>query len=146
MAIADRYTGLVWYGNFVTTSGTAVLSGDQKTFEWSTETDMIDSSGGSVGSKEYLSGINDGNAKLTAYDTLLSAAGSALAKQCAEGVFGTITWGPLGTATGKPKYARAARVKSLKVGYPFDGDVMREVEFQFTGPWISNYDTLSSVY
>lgn len=146
MAIGDRYTGVNWYGTFVYSGGTAVLQGDQSSFSWSAEADMVDASAGSAGYKEYIVGIKDGTATLTAMDAITSAAGSALAKATQHGTSGTLIWGPQGNLTGKPKYSVAALVKSVKVEYPYDDVVTREVEFQFSGALTTYEGTPSSVY
>lgn len=62
--------------------------------------------------------------------------GSALRAATDPGDSGTLTLGPLGTASTKPKFTCAdALVKNRKIDYPFDNGCRMTLQFQMNDAW-----------
>ena len=137
MALVDRYRGNQLYVDWIYPGGTIVITGDQKEFDVDRSGQTIDASAANDAARGYLSGLKDAKFTLTVFDTGLN--GTAMAGALKETTAGTLRWGPLGTAAGKPKFARGAIVDSHKPKYPFDGAVMLDVGFQGSGDFISDY-------
>lgn len=136
-----KYRGKALFVRFVSSAGTADIQSDFTTFDVDRSLDTVDVSSGNVNDKEYIDGLKDATATLKMYDNNTEAAqsGTALLAKLVEGLQGTVSWGPQGTATGKPKGSFAAWVKSHKPTYPFDKGIEVEVQFQKTGAFISDY-------
>lgn len=127
-----------------TLSGTATLSGKQRNLSNDSTIDTVDVSSGADTEKSFLTTLGDATFTLTMLDDFLG--GSATHRACARGNHGTLEWGPLGTATGNPKYSCMAFVTGFSTEYPYDGEVEYEVEFQKDGAWITNFEISGSTY
>lgn len=140
MASAGQYVGSSWYGTWITSGGTFVLSGNQTMFGVERTVDTVESTAGSDTQKSYLPTVTDNKFSYAYYDAgTAAAAGTALAKQLRPNTQGTITFGPQGTATGKPQYQIAAVVTSQKIEYSFDAVALMEVEFLGSGSWVKDH-------
>lgn len=138
MTAAFRYLGKSWQGRWLPSSGgTILLHGDQTKFGVERTADMVDITAGSEEDKSYLASLKDKKMNYQKYDT--AANGTALADALTEGTYGTIEWGPAGTAVGLPKFAVAAYVDSHKVEWPYEDKVMMDITFQGSGAWVSDY-------
>jgi len=140
MASAGQYVGSSWYGTWITSGGTFVLSGNQTMFGTERTVDTVEVTAGSDTQKAYLPTVTDNKFSYAYYDAgTAAAAGTALAAQLKPNTSGTITFGPQGTATGKPKYQIAAVVTSQKIEYAFDAAALFEVEFLGSGSWVLDH-------
>jgi len=137
MASSGQYVGSSWYGTWIYSGGTVVLSGNQTKFGMERTVDTVEVTAGSDTQKAYLPTVTDNKFSYAVYDA--GTAGSALAKSLTPNTNGTLTWGPQGTATGKPKFSIAAVVTSQKIEYAFDAAVLLEVEFLGSGSYISDW-------
>jgi hypothetical protein len=129
-----RYTGKDLYIQWAYSGGTIVLNTDYRSLTTSEETDTEDASAGADTHKSYKPTLADTTIELELLDNTSnsSAFWGALTPQTE----GTLTWGPHGTATGKPKYSVPALVNSREREFPYDGMVTITVEFQAQS-WIS---------
>lgn len=139
-----KYTGSALYANFIYSGGTVALTGTQRTLSYEATIDTVDVTSGADTEKSYLTTLGDATMSMTILDN--ASAGSAVRRACARGNYGTLTWGPEGSAVGKPKYSCAAWVTGFSTEYPYDGEVEFEVSFQKDGNWISNYEISGSTY
>lgn len=140
MAIADRFTGKDFYARFIHSGGTVALTGDHTEFSVEVSYDTTEITAGSETAKSYLTTLEDATMSLTLFNT--GTTGSALAVALEPGTYGTLEWGPQGTASGKPKFGCAAYVTGFSESYPFADSVQREYSFQRSGDWVSNYGTV----
>lgn len=140
MASAGQYVGSSWYGTWTTSGGTFVMSGNQTMFGMERTVDTVEVTAGSDTQKAYLPTVTDNKMSYAYYDAGTAAtAGTAIAAQLKPNVQGTITFGPQGTATGKPKYQIAAVVTSQKIEYAFDAAALYEIEFLGSGSWVLDH-------
>jgi hypothetical protein len=140
MAVANRYRGNALVMQWIYSGGTVLLSGDQKKLDIDRNIDLIDATAGNISDKEYLAGIKDWSLKISLADT--GAAGSAILAAVIEGTFGTLLYGPQGTATGKPKGGIYGVVKSHKISVPFDDAVSIDLEIQKSGVALFDYGSV----
>jgi hypothetical protein len=136
-----KYRGNGLIVQFVNALGTAQFQTPQTSFDVARDCDLIDVSSGNDTDREYILGLKKGTATLKYFDDTAQAAnsGTALAAQVTEGTFGTLYWGPQGTAVGMPKGGFAAWVKTHKFVEPFDKAVDIEVMFEKHLGFISDY-------
>lgn len=140
MASSGQYVGSSWYGTWITTGGTFVMSGNQTKFGLERTVDTVEVTAGSDTQKAYLPTVTDNKMSYAYYDAGTAAtAGTAIANALKPNTQGTITFGPQGTATGKPKYQIAAVVTSQKIEYAFDAAALYEVEFLGSGSWVIDH-------
>ena len=137
-----KYRGNGLVVQFATLAGgtvaqTALFNTQFTSIDVQREIDLIDTSSGNDLDHEYITGLKKGSATLKFFDD--TTAGTALAFLVTEGLFGTLTIGPQGTATGSPKMAFTAYVKTHKFQEPFDKAVEIEVAFEKSGPFLSDY-------
>ena len=125
-----EYSGSALYLSWVTAAGTAVPSPDFRTFTTSETVDEIDTTAGSDARKSYITGPIDGEASLNYVEQSL---GTANWQKFVPGAEGTLTWGPEGTATGKPKWVSPARVLTRDRAIPYDGVVAIDIGFRLSG-------------
>ena len=111
-----RYSGKNLYLEFITTSGTTVLSGDYRTLDIPETADEIDASAGNDTRKVMLAGQVSATWTL---EMLPLEAGTALFTAMAPQTEGTLRWSPEGTASGKQqKYAAATILgRNENIGY-----------------------------
>jgi hypothetical protein len=124
--MAEYVGGAAGYIKF----GSTVLSSDYRTFEPVEEIGLVESQAGNDTTKTYLTVLKDGTTPISLVD---QTGGSALWTAVVPGTSGTLEWGPEGTASGKPKHTVTALVKNRKRSQPYDGIVVLDVSFQFSG-------------
>ena len=130
-----RYTGKDLYVQWVYSGGTVELNGDFRTLTVSEETDTDDASAGADTHRSYEPTLGDTTIELEMLDN--DAAFNTVWPALKPQTKGTLTWGPQGTATGKPKRSVPALVNSRDHEIPYDGMVNITVEFQ-AQDWISD--------
>ena len=113
--------------------GTVTLSGDYRTLTVSEETDMVEVSAGSDAVKTYVPTLMDGKAELEILDTT-GTTGQTQWAAVEPQTAGTLTWSPLGTVTGMPKYFAPAIVTSREREFPYNDVVSIKISFQLNGP------------
>lgn len=95
------------------------------------QVDLVDDSAGTQLSKTYIDALADGTSSLTLiYRGSVDASVLAVLK---ERQYGTLLWGPEGTATGKPKGGVMAYVQSRNQPVPYNELATLEVTFQHSG-------------
>lgn len=137
----SHFTGSAAYIEF---RGVA-MNTDYRNFDPDRKIDKTETTAGADTDKSYLPTIRDGTVKMTFVQDN-SAAGTAVVRNLYEGAAGTLRWGTEGTATGMPKYECEAFVESLTAGLKYNEATLRDVTWQKTGAWISNYDISGSVW
>lgn len=136
--MAKYRSGPNFVGQWIWTNGTVLgtlnFSADYSNFSYEYSVDLKDVSSGNAADVEYLAGMKDGAADLTLYDTINTGGqGTLYAAAFAPSTYGTLLWGPQGTATGKPKWGIAAYVKDFKNPLNFDDASKYEVSLQRSG-------------
>lgn len=123
-----EFTGANLVVNWVTTAGTTSLSGDYRSLSWKPSISTVKSTAGSDADEVYLMTQKD---KTIDYVGVMQTAGTAMEDALVEGTYGTLIFGPEGTATGKRKYT----VPAYSLGPSFDwkyNDVV-EISCSFQG-------------
>lgn len=125
------YSGTALYCNFVSTT----FQADFRKFSVDEGINLIDSSAGNVAAESSINGLKKGSASLDLVmqtGTALTA-GTALLAAVVVGTEGTLSWGPEGTATTKPKGSVLAVVESNTLDTPYDDVVALTVNWTFRG-------------
>lgn len=132
MSLANRFVGKNWYGRWVYTTGTATLSGDQRSFEWPRTGETVDATAGSDSVRGPIALFNTEKFTLS---RLASTDGTTdWNSGFAPNTVGTLTFSEGdGTANGKPKYTAPAMVTDASTAMPFDGVVEWKIGWQGTG-------------
>jgi hypothetical protein len=127
MAFADRMTGKDLYVGWIDSSGTANLSGDFTAFTPDYELETADLSAGADVMRAYKGTLKNFKATLEQFYT--GTAGTAVAARLEPGDTGTLLWGPLGSASGKPKWGIHTLVTKVSMPIPFDDGIKVTLEF-----------------
>lgn len=135
-----HYTGKDLYVEF---AGQAI-TGDQRTMTVNRSLDTVDTSAGADTDRSHVATLADADFSLTILDN--GTAGSAIRQALKLNAAGTLTYGPEGTATGKPKYQCVATVTGFNTAYPFDGEVEYDVSLNKNGAWVLNFEDSGSVW
>jgi len=114
----------------VNAAGTTSLTGDYRTVSWKPSIGTVKATAGSDTNESYLTIQKDATLD---YTGVMQTAGTALEDALVEGTYGTLIFGPEGTATGKRKYT----VPCYSLGPSFDWKYNDTVEincsFQASG-------------
>jgi hypothetical protein len=127
MAFSERQTGKDFYAGWIDGSGTVTLSADYTAFNEDYEQETADMSAGNDGMRGFKATLKNWSASIEFFYT--GTAGTATAARLQPGDTGTLLWGPLGSATGKPKWGIAALVAKRSRPIPFDDGIKVTVEF-----------------
>jgi len=136
-----HFTGKDLYIEFV---GTAINS-DYRTLNTDNTIDKSESTAGADTEKGYIETIGDATISMD-YVLENSAAGTAIDGILYRGNRGTLTWGPEGTAAGKPKYSCVAFVESVSDPVTYNEVQVSSVSFQKDGEWIENFRISGDVW
>ena len=139
MAAANRITGADLVVLFVDGSGTVDLTGDQRNFTPNREQATADVTAG--GDSWRVSKATIKNFSATLEVLMTGTAGTATMSRIDVGDEGTLLWGELGTATGKPKWGYPVIVSNASQSIPFDDAAVWTVEFQGQGDEVFNGNT-----
>lgn len=121
---------LLW----IDSSGTLQLQDQYTKFTAPWQVDLVDTSAGSVSSKQYLPTLKDATADYEGFTTgKAGTLGTAALERMKPGSPGTLVWAPLGTATGNPKGGGFGYVKQLDQDFPFANAVTTKLTFQYSG-------------
>lgn len=126
----NEFVGKECYVQWVTSSGTVELYTDARNFSYTPSIEYIDRTAGADASRKRLTSFKDGNATL---EMLAQSDGTAILTLCAEGTHGTLTWGPAGTATGKPKRYCAAYAGGVQEANPYNDVATWTITWQQDG-------------
>lgn len=131
----SRYRGSALIVQFINPAGTAQIQGPYTTFDDTRDVDLVDVSAGNDQDYEYILGLHKRTATLKFFDDTTQSAtnGTALAAQFEDGTFGTVLYGPQGTAANLPKFGFPAFVKQMKYTMPFKNAFDLEVQFEKSG-------------
>lgn len=124
------FSGSALYARWVYSGGTAVLSGNFRTFSFDPDINLIVSTAGATADESYVNGVKTGQAQWT---SVMQSAETALQTALAAGVPGTLEVGPEGTVTGKPKLTIPAISKGLKYNEPYNDIVTLTCSFTKNG-------------
>lgn len=137
----SHYSGSALYMSF----GGTVITGDQRSVSWEESANLIDTTAGADVAESHITGTTTAS---ISWDALFedSSAGTSVSRAVAVKNSGTLIIAPLGTATGKPKWSCIATSESLSVDAPYDDVLMYSGSFARNGDWITNYNSLGSVF
>jgi hypothetical protein len=130
----NSFSGSALVVTWAGTAGTATVSGDQTTFDYTPTIDLIDQTSGADTNKKYLNGVKDGSASMASYfQSGTNLRGTVTWATLTEGNHGTLTWQPEGTAVGKPVYSMPAISQGVAVSHPFNDKVLANCSWQQNG-------------
>ena len=124
--ITGNATSLTW----VWSGGTINLHSLYRSIFDSPSVDLVDQTVYADTSKSYLVGKKDGK---FSWGGVFQAGGTAILAALAAGNGGTLTWGPEGTAVGKPKTVIPAIAMGAQRNEPYDGLMEISCDFQQNG-------------
>lgn len=129
MAIADRFTGK----NLYATLGTTVLTADFQTLTVKREVGKAEKTAGADTHASYIPTYADTSIELEVLKksgTAGTSEWSSLVNALGASTDGTLTWGPEGTASGKPKHTVTGFIEEIETEVPFDDMVTMKMKFQ----------------
>lgn len=136
------YNGDECYAAFITASGTAVLTGNQRTVDLETSMETADHTGGTANYRRRKKTVGDVTASV---EVLWEGAGGTAANALVtNGADGTLWIAPLGTATGMPKGAYPVICTGKTLPIPFDGELLQTFSFEGNGDPV--HDVFTAVY
>ena len=138
----ESYSGSAIVVQWITSSGTATLSGKQTNFAYTPTINLIDQTAGADPAKTYLASVKDGSANIDAlFVPGTSSGGTVTFSTCTEGIGGTLQWQPEGTASTKPKYSMPAISQGCSFQYPYSDTVKVTTAFQQNGLRVEGTNT-----
>lgn len=136
------YNGDECYCAFITASGTAVLTGNQRTVDLEETMETADHTGGTANYRRRKKTVGDISVSV---EVLWPGEGGTAANAIvAMGAEGTIWIAPLGTASGKPKGAYPVIPTGRSLPIPFDGELLQTYTFEGNGDPV--HDVFTAVY
>ena len=137
MSFANRLTGKNLFVGWIDSGGGTVmlaLHGDYTAFTPDIEMEMVDMSAGADAMRGYKATLKNFNGMLERY--YLGTAGTAADTRLQPGDEGTLLWGELGTAAGKPKWGIPTIVSKVSMPIKFDDKVLITTEFKPQGDFV----------
>ena len=133
--MANKFSGSALYAEWVYSGGTVVLSGQQRSLSLSPSVDLLDGTAGSDADKEYLAGVKDATVSYSGVMSGMADSPTFMAVEAAlaEGVSGTLYFGPQGTTSTYRKYTVPAISLGPSITIPYDDVVEISNEFQKNG-------------
>jgi len=125
-----EFTGSALVFSFIGSAGTATLTGDHRTASITTSVGLAKATAGSDAWDSNLTTVKSWSAS---WSGVMQSNGTAIEDCVAEGILGTVTIGPEGTAAGHRKYTGACYAMGAKPGWPYDNAVEFSVEFTGNG-------------
>ena len=120
------------------------ISGDQRSLSFDESINIIDTTAGADTDESHVTGTRSATISLTVL--YAGTDGSAAEQVLYAGNSGTLTWGPEGTASGKPKYSCVATCDGMSPNFPFDGEVTFDASFTKNGDWLSHWNKDGSTF
>lgn len=114
--------------------GTAILSGDYRTFGYTPTIDLLDETAGADTNRQRVAYMKDGQAQFSALlQAGTAAGGTAMSSVLVEGAIGTLEWNLEGTAAGKSKIYIPAISLGCPVTVPYNEFVEVSCSWQQNG-------------
>jgi predicted secreted protein len=111
--------------------GTISVAGAGRNFEVSQSADDIDVTSYGSAAKEFITGLVDRSATLEVLD---DSTNTTIRNKFTPGSSDSLTWFPIGTASGNPKFAvGTAIVTEANLQYPYDDAVLMNVSMRLSG-------------
>lgn len=125
------YSGSALFATWVsaTPAGTVQLNTDYQTMSYTPTIEKIDTTAGADTAKEFILGMKDG---AVAYTGIQQAGGTADIPKLVEGVMGTLTIAPEGTATGKQKIIIPAMSEGITWTWAYNDKVIISIAWSQT--------------
>jgi len=114
-----------------------VVNGDQRNFSFGETVEDADTSAGADYGRSFITTLSTVEGNLELLDN--SVEGSAIYQELFNNT-GTMIWGPLGTATGMPKFSCVVNITKRDQEYAYDKEVVRKYSFKRTGDWLLHFD------
>lgn len=122
-----KYTGK----DTVVRFGTLDVGGAGRNLEVQQSSEEIDVTTYGSGAHEYVAGLIERSASLEILD---NDAASGIRSAFTPGSAGSLTWFPIGTASGNPKFQVAtAIITEANISYPYDDAVTISVSMRLSG-------------
>lgn len=125
-----EYAGSALYLTWIHPGGTAVLSGDFRTFSTTPSVDYYESTAGADTDKTYLSGVKDRTISVSYVD---QSDGTVTLDALEEGTQGTLVVSPEGTASTKRRETYPAISGGASRNEPYNNVVEISITFQGNG-------------
>jgi hypothetical protein len=129
----NRYTGK---NLFIEFEGT-IVSGEWTSFQFERTAKLVDVTAAGEQDRRQRATLTDGRWLLRIYDH--GASGDVAASALAVGASGTLTFGPQGNDSGKPKYSFEGLVTKVGQPYTFDDAVVYEFAGVKNGPMLADH-------
>lgn len=113
--------------------GGTAINADYREFNIDEEMGIVDQSAGSDTARTYLTTLEDASGSLMVVDQADGTAATYIWNLLDKGTEGTLTWGPEGTATGKPKHLANVIITSRSRSFRYDDLVELNFGIQVSG-------------
>jgi hypothetical protein len=120
------------------------LSGDFRALDTGESSGLYDTTAGADSDESHVEGVKSATMELVVLSN--GTAGSAIRSALAVGNYGTIYWGPEGTAGNMPKYGCTVTVESLDYQFPYENEIEFTATLLKDGNWIKNYEHSGDVW
>ena len=122
-----KYTGKDMVAKF----GTLSVAGQGRNLEVSQSADEIDVTSYGSTAKEFITGLIERSGTLEILD---DSASNAIRTAFTPGSANSLTWSPIGTASGNPKFSvGTAVITEANLSYPYDDAVLISVSMRLSG-------------
>jgi len=122
-----KYTGKDMYAKF----GTISVAGQGRNLEVAQSADEIDVTTYGSTAKEFITGLIERTATMEILDDSTS---STIRQAFTPGSSNSLTWFPIGTASGNPKFSvGTAVVTEANISYPYDDAVLISCTMRLSG-------------
>lgn len=112
--------------------GTLSVAGQGRQFEVEQSADEVEVTSYGSTDKEYVAGLTDRSATLEILDG--NDASNPIRQKFRPGSSDSLTWFPIGTASGNPKFSvGTAVVTQANVAYPYDDAVLINTTMRLSG-------------
>lgn len=128
------YLGSAANLQWVTSSGTTVMTADYRTFNYQPSIEFLDETAGADTAVQRIPYMKDGQATYTALlQSGTGAGGWSMGSAVVEGQLGTLLWSPEGTAAGKPKITIPAYSQGAAYNWAYNTLTEISVSWQQNG-------------